>query len=59
MPDDQEISNTWVVVSWDPLTSVVDRNGNSRGAVVGFYVTYQVCVITVMKMYYYLCGDSF
>lgn len=42
MPRDREISNSWIVISWDPLTSVVDRNGNSLGAVMGFYVTYQV-----------------
>ena len=41
-PSNHEISNDWVVVSWDPLTSVVDHNGNAQGTVVGFYITYQV-----------------
>ena len=42
-PSDREISDSWVIVSWAPLISVIDRNGNSLGAVMGFYITYQVC----------------
>ena len=48
VPSDREVSNSWVVVSWDPLTSVVDRNGNLQGAVAGFFVTYQVCIIIIL-----------
>ena len=44
-PSDREVSNSWVIISWDPLTSVVDRNGNTQGAVVGFFITYLVCII--------------
>ena len=44
IPRDHDISNNWVVVSWNPLTSVVDRGGNSLGDVIGFYITVQVCV---------------
>ena len=50
MPSDHEISNSWVIISWEPLTSVVDRNGNPLGAVMGFYITYQVCIC-----YIYAC----
>ena len=58
MPSDREISNSWVVVSWDPLTSVVDRNGNSLGAVIGFYITYQVCVLAMYGCFICTCMYS-
>lgn len=45
MSSDGKASNNWVVVSWDPLTSVIDRNGNPQGTVVGFFITYQVAMV--------------
>ena len=54
MPSDHEVSDSWVVVSWDPLTSVVDRNGNPQGAVAGFFVTYQVRITLDSIVYHIL-----
>ena len=54
MPSDREVSDSWVVVSWDPLTSVVDRNGNPQGAVAGFFVTYQVRITLDSIVYHIL-----
>ena len=40
-PDSSQISSTWVVISWTPLTTVTDTRGNSN-PVAGFYIFYQV-----------------
>ena len=37
-----DISDTQVMITWDSLGRVVDRNGNPRGTVQGYYIL--VCV---------------
>ena len=67
MPDSSEISSTWVVIRWTPLTTVTDTRGNSN-PVAGFYIFYQVYIYiftiamkTAMQRLFYLanwCEES-
>ncbi|XP_065913515.1 uncharacterized protein [Dysidea avara] len=46
--DNFHSSPTWVVITWEPLATVMDRNGNSQGPVKGYFISYQP--ITVKRV---------
>ena len=50
-PDTSQISNTWAVINWEPLTTVSTRQGSSD-MVAGFYIFYQVHACTYLLLNY-------
>jgi len=37
-----DVSYAWAVVNWEPLTTVVDRNGNIVGTVAGYFISWSL-----------------
>ena len=42
MSNNFQFSPTWVVITWERLTTVSDHLGNLKGSVAGYFITYQV-----------------
>ena len=42
-----QTSFTWIVINWEPLITALDRNNNSQGMVLGYYITYQVSILKI------------